>query len=228
MSDPPIDYDSLAARLADTLQSIDVSSLQQWGDTDSTTEDTDPATDYAIHKTLGEIGTHLEDGRGFEVWSSTTEEHDIFARRYGADVDGSDREEESVGEESVEEEPVNEDAVDEGPDGDGLLWEDQDQVNDASAYDWRSDPFAKCCSCFEEHQPVEDVWQAQCEHIYCNACLEVLVNEWYKSTRAPACCGIPMPWEDFKTHINSDLAAALDAKREELESHDRIYCWDQT
>jgi hypothetical protein len=153
----------------------------------------------AILETLNEISTHLGGGRGFDVWSSTTEEHDILARRYGADVDGSDREEESVVEDSVDEEPVdenavdegpdgdgllwedqdqvNEDAVDEGPDGDGLLWEDQDQVNDTSAYDWRSDPFAKCCSCFEEYQPVEDVWQAPCDHLYCNACLEVLVNE---------------------------------------------------
>jgi hypothetical protein len=112
MSDPPIDYDGLAARLADTLQSIDVSSLQQWGDTDSTTKDTDPATDYAILETLNEISTHPGDGRGFDVWSSTTEERDILARRYGADVDGSDHEEEPVVEDSVDEEPVDEDAVD--------------------------------------------------------------------------------------------------------------------
>ena len=214
MSNPPIDYDSLAARLADTLQSIDVSSLQQWGETDSTTEDADLA-EHAIHQTLNEISTHLEGGRGFKVSASTAEKHESLARRYGAEVDGSDRGEESVVEELVEEEPVDEIPIFEDPlINYGVMWGDPDQVNE-------------CCSCFEQ-QPVEDVWQAPCQHLYCKACLDVLVDEWYKSTRAPECCGIPMPWEDYKSNINSELATALDAKKEELDSHDRIYCWERT
>jgi hypothetical protein len=229
MSNSPIDYDSLATRLTDTLQSVDVSSLQQWGETDSTTKDANLA-EHAIHETLNEIGTHLEGGQGFEVWSSTTEKNDILDRIYSAELDGSasDRDEESVVEESLEEELVDEESAVEDPlDDDGLMWGYPDQVNDAPVYDWRTDSSAKCCSCLED-QPVEDVWQAPCEHLYCNGCLEVLVNEWYKSTRAPECCGIPMPWEDYKSNINSELAAALDAKKEELDSHDRIYCWERT
>jgi hypothetical protein len=126
------------------------------------------------------------------------------------------------------EDAVGGESVVEAEDDDGgLIWEYPGQVSDASVYDWRQNAFVGCNSCFDQ-KPVEEVWEAPCAHIYCDVCLEILVQNWYTSTRAPACCGTVLPWEDYKSTINPELAAALDAKKEELDSKDRTYCSEQT
>jgi hypothetical protein len=173
-------------------------------------------TDRAIHSTLEQLRTHLS-GPGFEVMSHSTAEQGR-ARRYGAEVDWSDldREEDLVDEEPVDEEPVNEE----------VGWEGE-PINNDPVREWDPNLFTRCDSCFE-YNPVEDFWNAPCTHNYCNVCLEVLVQNWYTSTCAPACCHEVFPWEDYKPKVNSELAATLDAKREELDSHDRIYCAEKT
>ena len=119
-------------------------------------------------------------------------------------------------------EPGAEDDLDEED-----YWEQPDQANDASVPDWRLDPFVGCNICFEQ-KSVEDVWDAPCQHIHCNVCLEILVRSWYTSTRAPKCCDAVLAWEDFKHQIDPELVAAIDAKREELDSNNRIYCSERT
>jgi hypothetical protein len=260
MSDLPSDIDNLADRLADTLQSVDVSSIQQRDEADNATEGANLATERAIQETLlHERGTDFP-GRGLRVPAPRIGELD---GRYGTDVELSDDDrdyamidrrldafwedglrvlrlgltvdhlepavplhgnsqeaEDAVGGESV---------VEDEPDREALIWEDEDQENNDDAeeyYDWRSDPLA-CIAC-REKKPLEDIWEAPCQHRYCGVCLEVMVQYWYKSSRAPECCRTVLPWEEYKSKINPELVAALDAKREELDSTDRFYCSEQT
>jgi hypothetical protein len=259
MSDLPTDVDSLTARLADTLQSVDVSSVQERGEADNATEGANLAIEHAIREPLDEHSTHVS-GRGFrEVLAPTSGEID---RGYGTDIELSDRDRDHAIDSRLEpfreagrrvlrlqftfthlepavplhgnlqeaEDAVGGDSVvddeDEDEDG-GLIWEYPGQVSDAPVYDWRLNAFVGCNSCFER-KPVEDVWETPCEHIYCDVCLEILVQNWYTSTRAPACCGTVLPWEDYKSTVNPELTAALDAKKEELDSKDRTYCPERT
>ena len=250
MSDPPFDID--AARLADTLQPVNLSSTQQGGESDSTAEGADLATENVFHETLDESrmsSRHLSN-RGFEFPAPTTEALD---ERYDVEADlgrdGDDAivrrleilrgasgrvvrrleftaaprlENPNVEDPLADGEPGAEDDLDEED-----YWEQPDQANDASVPDWRLDPFVGCNICFEQ-KSVEDVWEAPCQHIHCNVCLEILVRSWYTSTRAPKCCDAVLAWEDFKHQIDPELVAAIDAKREELDSNNRIYCSERT
>ena len=84
MSDPPFDID--AARLADTLQPVNLSSTQQGGESDSTAEGADLATENVFHETLDESrmsSRHLSN-RGFEFPAPTTEALD---ERYDVEAD---------------------------------------------------------------------------------------------------------------------------------------------
>jgi len=236
MSNPPVDFDSMVERLGIIMRSLEVH--QRWREANSTSEDTDPATEHAIHETLHETSTRLE-GPGVEAPAPTNGELD---RGYGAGVELSDRDSDYAVDARFDDlrragilrmrlqfdaAPLLVNPNPEDPLADGRSGDEDELGREGWQHDWRLDPFVGCNICFEQ-RPVEDVWEAPCEHLHCSTCLEILVKNLYTSTRAPACCGEVLPWEEYKFKVTPELATALDAKKEELDSNNRIYCWERT
>ena len=42
----------------------------------------------------------------------------------------------------------------------------------------------------------------------------------------PRCCRLEMPWDSVRFVIQAELAAGFEAKREELGTRNRVYCYD--
>lgn len=199
-------------------QFANLSTFQQRGEADLTPEEADPEAESDIRRTLDEFSrvSILLPGRGYEVPLPPA-----FEERHGTPFAQAEstfyRDEELVEKDLVEGRPLDEDAIEEDP-------VEEDPVAGWQAAEYTEDGHIgpRCESCLE-HMPAESTWEAPCEHRYCSKCLERMVGDWYPTTRPPMCCGEVFPWDDFKARINEELAAAVEIKKEELDSRDRTY-----
>lgn len=84
----------------------------------------------------------------------------------------------------------------------------------------------ECAACTNVKVAAQ-VIQAPCSHYYCDHCVE---NLFHESTRdetlyPPRCCKQDIPFADIKEHLTGKLQSAFQAKKEELDTKDRTYCF---
>ncbi|KAK4549467.1 hypothetical protein LTR36_006464 [Oleoguttula mirabilis] len=87
----------------------------------------------------------------------------------------------------------------------------------------------ECAAC-NDRKPVSEVWQVPCDHFYCLECIETLYCAAIadESLYPPRCCQTAMPYEDIRWLLPEALRAEFEAKKEELDNKDRIYCYEPT
>ena len=75
----------------------------------------------------------------------------------------------------------------------------------------------------------DDAQPVPCTHIYCNDCLVFLFRESMRDTTLypPRCCRQPIPFDEVRIHLPSQLAVDFAAKREELDDPCPLYCHRQ-
>ena len=104
------------------------------------------------------------------------------------------------------------------------------KLNDGSAATPQPNiqPF-ECAACGDE-KSVEDGPQMRCKHQYCDGCLGYL----YRSTLTneamypPRCCNAAFQYDEVKPRLPKEFTTSFEAKKEELDTKDRIYCCDPT
>lgn len=74
-----------------------------------------------------------------------------------------------------------------------------------------------------------DVYQLPCQDGYCHNCIEELFRQATVVEKAypPRCCRMPVPLEDVKHLLPTDLITLFQAKAIEWETDDRTYCSQQ-
>jgi len=82
-----------------------------------------------------------------------------------------------------------------------------------------------CVACGDRYD-AEHCCPVPCQHHYCDDCLHDLFRSAMtdESLYPPRCCRRPIPYDDIRDFLRPELRAVFEAKREELDDNDRIYC----
>ena len=83
----------------------------------------------------------------------------------------------------------------------------------------------QCISC-QDHFDAEHCHRLQCEHWYCDACLEHLFHTAItdESLYPPRCCRVAIPYDDVSPFLAANVREQFVAKQEELDDRRRVYC----
>ncbi|GAM86209.1 hypothetical protein ANO11243_042210 [Dothideomycetidae sp. 11243] len=86
---------------------------------------------------------------------------------------------------------------------------------------------AICAACRDD-KAWFDIIEAPCGDSYCIDCLSDLFNSAMKdeSLYPPRCCGQNIPFQQISALLEPTLAKEFDAKRAELDTKDRTYCYE--
>ncbi len=85
----------------------------------------------------------------------------------------------------------------------------------------------ECTACGDRHH-FFDLARCPCDHEYCRACFAELFQNALKdeSLFPPRCCRQPIPLEENRAVLPAPLVGQFLAKKMELETPNRIYCYD--
>lgn len=88
--------------------------------------------------------------------------------------------------------------------------------------------WTRCEACGDQF-PEEGCLTVPCHHQYCQDCLEELfsLSMRDKTLYPPRCCRQAIPWDLVRNHVKEPLATDFEAKREELEDKNPLYCHDK-
>ncbi|KAK3673882.1 hypothetical protein LTR78_006084 [Recurvomyces mirabilis] len=84
------------------------------------------------------------------------------------------------------------------------------------------------CSACSDDLTLNQLWTSACDHAYCADCLEQLYRLAMtdESVYPPSCCQRSFVYQTVRPRLPAELVEEFEAKREELEIKDRIYCAD--
>lgn len=87
------------------------------------------------------------------------------------------------------------------------------------------DNMVRCIACVDEF-PWFDTLPAPCSESYCGACISTLfaASITDESLYPPRCCGQAIPFDVAKHFLSPGVAETFAAKREELDTKNRVYC----
>ncbi|KAH8838740.1 hypothetical protein MCOR27_011149 [Pyricularia oryzae] len=87
----------------------------------------------------------------------------------------------------------------------------------------------KCISCRDTYD-FTDVARCPCNHEYCRHCLSTLLEASIvdESLFPPRCCNQSIPLDHNRIFLAPDLIGRFYAKKLELETKNRTYCYDPT
>lgn len=102
-----------------------------------------------------------------------------------------------------------------------------DSVPGHSVTKKKNNPVAKrrCCTCVDD-VPFYDAARAPCGHEYCRDCLRELftLSLTDETLFPPRCCREPIPAEENRFFLTSQLLGEFQARKVEMETPDRTYC----
>ncbi|KAI7083888.1 hypothetical protein KC356_g7197 [Hortaea werneckii] len=83
----------------------------------------------------------------------------------------------------------------------------------------------ECTACCDT-KPTEETIRAPCDHAFCDQCLKRQFEGALRDEALypPGCCKRPIGFLDVKRRLPAGLAERFEAKMEELDSKNRIYC----
>ncbi|RMY85511.1 hypothetical protein D0861_06399 [Hortaea werneckii] len=83
----------------------------------------------------------------------------------------------------------------------------------------------ECTACCDT-KPTEETIRAPCDHAFCDQCLKRQFEGALRDEALypPGCCKRPIAFLDVKRRLPAGLAERFEAKMEELDSKNRIYC----
>ncbi|KAI7134838.1 hypothetical protein D0869_00383 [Hortaea werneckii] len=100
-------------------------------------------------------------------------------------------------------------------------------ADDSSRESSSDDPAStvECTACCDT-TAAEDTIRAPCDHAFCDQCLKRQFEGALRDEALypPGCCKRPIGFLDVKRRLPADLAEIFEAKIEELDSKNRIYC----
>ncbi|RMZ11566.1 hypothetical protein D0862_02905 [Hortaea werneckii] len=103
----------------------------------------------------------------------------------------------------------------------------QKLAGDSSSESSSNDPAStvECTACCETNT-AEKTIRAPCDHAFCDQCLKRQFEGALRDEALypPGCCKRPIGFLDVKHRLLADLAERFEAKMEELDSKNRIYC----
>ncbi|RMY25724.1 hypothetical protein D0867_00542 [Hortaea werneckii] len=98
---------------------------------------------------------------------------------------------------------------------------------DSSRDSFSNDPAStvECTTCCDT-KSAEETIRAPCDHAFCDQCLKRQFEGALRDEALypPGCCKRPIGFMDVKRRLPADLAERFEAKMEELDSKNRIYC----
>lgn len=88
------------------------------------------------------------------------------------------------------------------------------------------DPEAVECIICADSFSIPDATRVPCGHFYCTSCIALLVQHATndQSLFPPACCDQDIDVESIKSVVPEDIINALEAKREEFTTANKLYC----
>ena len=101
-------------------------------------------------------------------------------------------------------------------------------VDDEAHQNRSATPHNSQCAACDDEVPLENTWQAPCQHVYCNDCLERLFRLCLgdETLYPPRCCQQIMPWSDVQDFVSWELIHDFEDKKEEMGTRDKTYCSD--
>ncbi|QKX55282.1 uncharacterized protein TRUGW13939_02374 [Talaromyces rugulosus] len=100
------------------------------------------------------------------------------------------------------------------------------EINSTCCGRKRPRPFALQCEVCSEEKESTEVFRLNCDHLYCNECLQKLFEGLMtdESLFPPRCCRKTIDIENAGTFLTPDIIKRFNNRKIEIETPNRIYC----